>query len=923
MLGESKKPGGQIMTEPKIRRDEEGHPRYFSFEPAAAPATLAAPRGIAALTGTSAQESARNFLASHSDALGLAPEGMGNLHLSAAAAPSGEGQALRFESEKSMMGTSTVTYVQTMFGLPIYQAGVSVTTDGPENAVRAASSTLHYDVKAKAPETGVASFAGGAPGVSNGGYDDLVRKALGDNGPKLRINQVRLIVYLYEADKRLDPHPHDKEETGFGGEPPTLPLPPVPPTIKDGTHYIVVEALFTLAVPAWGAMNWRAFIEVETGAVLFLRALVDGVTGKVFDRDPITKTGLAANLPNATAATLDGVKDAVSLANLQPPLAGVQSLTGNFVRLAENLAPVVAAPTTMTPFDFDYGSRTNNFGAANAYYHCDRFFQMVNDLGFSIATYFDGTAFPVPVDHHGLGDVINANCTGDSLGDGIGQVNFSLADTGDIVHPICIGADWRVVLHELGGHGILWDHVSSPNFGFSHSAGDGIAAIVNDPGSAAPDRFVTFPWVNIGRRHDRPVNGWGWGGANDVGGYSSEQILATCHFRIYRSIGGDAATLAQKQFASRSMVYLILRGVGQLTPATNPPTPLAWEGQLETADQGIWISTNPAETQAGGAYHKVIRWAFEKQGLFRAAGDPATVEGKPPAVDVFIDDGRHGEYPYQPNHWSCTDIWNRRTVGAGGGVHEEPVVGQTNFAYVRIKNRGTQAANNVVVKGFHCLPGVGLVFPTDWLPMATPQLAGPNLAAGDMAGQVVGPFQWVPSQVGHECMFFSVSAMGDAGNIDGHVVGPIPEWRLVPHDNNIGQRNVHPVAPFFQGDKVTLNLEALPFWIRNRSHKAVAVTAEVRLPAWLDKLGWKLEIPEVTKRLVVKPDTLAKVALATAKAGKPFAAADLAKQRDRDIVVTVLQDGIAVGGMTFQLAPPAKVSTQPSKPPAQPGKPNG
>jgi hypothetical protein len=40
--------------------------------------------------------------------------------------------------------------------------------------------------------------------------------------------------------------------------------------------------------------------------------------------------------------------------------------------------------------------------------------------------------------------------------------------------------------------------------------------------------------------------------------------------------------------------------------------------------------------------------------------------------------------------------------------------GQTNFAYVRIKNRGTQAATNVVVKGFHALPGVGLVFPTDW-----------------------------------------------------------------------------------------------------------------------------------------------------------------------------------------------------------------
>ena len=60
------------------------------------------------------------------------------------------------------------------------------------------------------------------------------------------------------------------------------------------------------------------------------------------------------------------------------------------------------------------------------------------------------------------------------------------------------------MLHELGGHGILWDHVDSPNFGFAHSAGDSIAAILNDPDTqiSGADRFITFPWVNIGRRHD-------------------------------------------------------------------------------------------------------------------------------------------------------------------------------------------------------------------------------------------------------------------------------------------------------------------------------------------------------------------------------------------------------------------------------------
>ena len=55
---------------------------------------------------------------------------------------------------------------------------------------------------------------------------------------------------------------------------------------------------------------------------------------------------------------------------------------------------------------------------------------------------------------------------------------------------------------------------------------------------------------------------------------------------------------------------------------------------------------------------KVIRWAFEKQGLFQLPGTPTPNDnvGSPPAVDVYIDDGRHGEYDYQPNHWSCQDI---------------------------------------------------------------------------------------------------------------------------------------------------------------------------------------------------------------------------------------------------------------------------
>ena len=45
----------------------------------------------------------------------------------------------------------------------------------------------------------------------------------------------------------------------------------------------------------------------------------------------------------------------------------------------------------------------------------------------------------------------------------------------------------------------------------------------------------------------------------------------------------------------------------------------------------------------------MIRWAFEKQGLYQDAEEPKpnNKEGLPPPVDVYIEDGRHGEYRYQ------------------------------------------------------------------------------------------------------------------------------------------------------------------------------------------------------------------------------------------------------------------------------------
>jgi hypothetical protein len=644
-------------------------------------------------------------------------------------------------------------------------------------------------------------------------------------------------------------------------------------------------------------MNWRFLMDVDTNTVLYARALISPVNGLVFPGDPITLTGNAANAPAANNATLNLVRSSVTLPGLTAPTPGSnQALTGSYVQISDFELATAAPPTEAPGTNFDYQARTNNFAAVNAYYHCDRFFRLVENLGFSLSSYFNGTSFPVPVDHRGRfgstnGIERNASCSGD--GDGIANVDFELADLTDTANPMGIAADWRVVLHELGGHGILYDHVGTANFGFAHSAGDSFAVILNDPNTQATDRFETFPWVSfIGRRHDRTVAaGWGWGGTNDVGGYSSEQILATTMFRVYRSIGGDSTSLARREFAARCMAYLMLRAVGTLTPTSNPSSPAQFLTALLTADAGNWTS----EGIFGGAYGKVFTWSFEKQNLNG---------GAKPSVDVYIDDGRAGEYEYLPVHWATTTIWNRRNADGGTG-HEEPALGETNYAYVKIKNRGTSVANNVIVKGYHCKPSAGVLWPNDLQPMTTTQLSAGTLQPNNTEEKTVGPFEWTPvtNAWGHDCMLMIVSATGDPSNVDNFTAGEIVEdWRLVPNDNNVGQRNVT-LVPGGSLQGLIAGLHGKGFWIGNPGRTAATMTASVAIPPLLARRRWRIELrglPANGLRLKSREQRLVTFEV---HAGEPFTKADAMATTERDIVVTVTADGAITGGMVYRIDP--------------------
>jgi hypothetical protein len=220
-----------------------------------------------------------------------------------------------------------------------------------------------------------------------------------------------------------------------------------------------------------------------------------------------------------------------------------------------------------------------------------------------------------------------------------------------------------------------------------------------------------------------------------------------------------------------------------LTATTTNPA--VYATALMDADE----TTGNFEGHPGGAWHKLFRWSFEKQGLYQTPGapTPVTQPGAPPSVDVFIDDGRGGDYgPYQIGFENTPGIWNRRAAD-GGGTHQPPAAGTTNFLYARVENRGTQTATNVIVKAYQASPSSALHWPGDWQALSTAQLAAGSIDS--QAQKVVGPFQWTPVQGQDARVMVSVSASGDSSNAD-TVNGSLPSAHLAMLDNNIARRDM-------------------------------------------------------------------------------------------------------------------------------------
>ena len=311
-------------------------------------------------------------------------------------------------------------------------------------------------------------------------------------------------------------------------------------------------------------------------------------------------------------------------------------------------------------------------------------------------------------------------------------------------HPLGIAADPRWLWHEFA-HIALAASVGELELRFAHSVGDALAAIGCDPRSILADtdaaRGATFPWVFIPRRHDRcAAHGWSWRGglykhascSADPErvrrrGYWSEQILSSSLFRLYRALGGDDLRYKEgkqqpdrlaREVASEYTLYLILKAVGLLgyvgaVPAHEPDHLVSALIDADIGTEQLGLTAREGKqtlsaTRVGGCAHKVIRWAFERQGLYATPGTVAKGPGDPPPVDIYIADGRPivestscGDVDCGPGSYVPVSLgwWPDRPTPTWHAA-ERAIEVEGDEAWVTVGNRGTKPAGDVEVSVF-------------------------------------------------------------------------------------------------------------------------------------------------------------------------------------------------------------------------------
>ena len=670
---------------------------------------------------------------------------------------------------------------------------------------------------------------------------------------------------------------------------------------------VVARSQGTGAAGLW----WRALIDLETGAALYLRALAANVSPQVllFGADPVTLDGAAHTLtfgPGNWDAELDRYRG--QLIPIEVP-ADEAIMKSEFAEVVEIAPPPLRPPDVTGAGALESRDRYlpyvrgDYFARATAVYHLDRCVRTLQSIGVDVADFFApaeevgtnppaSSGLPIKVDPcvdsiAGINMATNAMTLGNASGvEGI-CIGELAVDAG-----VTAATDPRLVWHEFG-HVLLFarDPRSNGRLPFAHGIGDALAAIHFDPDSAVRGdsslRGLCFPWFRdyrphrIGRRHDwrfDEAQGMIWSrlDLDSRNEYQREEVLSSTLFRIYRAFGGDSVSVARRRLASNYVLFLIVQAIGaaKLEALVGPHE---LRDLLIAADAGV--DRGAFEDVPRGALEKVIAWAFEEQGLDACQDDTGRWRRSPPAVDVFIDPAPQLDqheagwtgYSGSEFFWESAAIRNRLRPDEGVD-HEPPRQGCNNFLHVRIRNCGRLSAWS---------PAIGLYYQEAALaPVWHDRNTAPDLrrrwrlatpARGtlpmspDSAAFQEAIFVWRPNTAGPWSFVAAVSArQGDEADYclleapnaaDRSTVGAQGRalWALAPHDNNLAVRSIASAAGGAGAGALVASIDPDLLLTNPYTHRVCAIRVSVELPAFLKRLGWRASVEPACEPITLPP----------------------------------------------------------------------
>lgn len=625
---------------------------------------------------------------------------------------------------------------------------------------------------------------------------------------------------------------------------------------------IVVEVSFTLSTRehAPSARSWRALVDTQSGLILFLEPLSAHACSRamVLRVDPVTLDGVTRDVgPCPEDEAVQRLLEEVTLPDLSLESDGSGPLRNAVIAIRDRDRVVRTKAKGET---LRYPARSVEFASVCAYYHLSTMFSFVERIGIPLDVLFDGRARPVYVEPRGeQGYGVAQTHPRLERGQIVGVEGFTFGDVAQCSgEPAMSNAvDVRLVWHEFS-HAILMDTLHQRYLGFAHSFGDSLAALWCDPGTRASDRFATYPWTGIPRRHLRLGVKWSWANWSATDDeerlYEYEQMLSTCLFRLYRVSGGDYGRphliiddreCAVRRSASRYIMNLIIRAMHQQTSAHFSPMSLPehFVRALKQADE----TSDGYEEFPPGALRKVIDWAFERQGL----------ECK--GADVFLDDGSSGEYAdIDGEREAAAKLYNEHSwLSKAIGVDDGNESGEYSGAKIHTKvgNRGSVDADSVTLRAHRAPLGVGITW-ADLELCAEVKLG--RLDAG-APSRDIGPVS-VGREGGPSGFVLELTTPQDE-SLPAHVRAQTPPlWQkdgvplslTVPFDNNLAWLARLEIPSTGEGYRHT-------FLVQNPLSCRARIRLDVEMPHDLDVDGWRLDLP--SREIVLGPGRRRRVTL--------------------------------------------------------------